>query len=188
MATRNICDFLGVNGDIVMRNGIIIGRGGPNDKKRLELATRNGWSIPNEQALEHPPERLKYVAQLWQQQRPNAKLRSMTAAYNCMGMVFGCRRTSIDPEHLERILKDDDFEKLDSVSNAERGDVAVYRKGGEVQHVGIVIQVVPDVEKATNKLLILSQWGSDGEWIHPHDCVPEAYGQISEVWTDRRRI
>jgi hypothetical protein len=65
--------------------------------------------------------------------------------------------------------------------------VVIYKKDGVVQHVGVVTQVVSDIERATKTLFIVSQWGHDGEWIHPHDCVPEVFGKISEVWTDRRR-
>ncbi len=64
----------------------------------------------------------------------------------------------------------------------------MYKKDGEVEHVGVVIEIKPDLQKATKTLVILSQWGLDGEWIHPHDCVPPLYGRIAEVWTDRRRL
>ncbi len=53
---------------------------------------------------------------MWRKRLPDAELRSMTAVYNCMGMVFGCRRTSIDPEHLPTILREDSYVRVDSIT------------------------------------------------------------------------
>jgi len=32
----------------------------------------------------------------------------------------------------------------------------------------------------------MSKWGGDGEYIHPVDHVPDAYGQHIEYWTERK--
>jgi hypothetical protein len=174
--------------DLTCGGGIIINPGSPDDKNSIPLATRSGEFIPNVREREFLPQRLQAAAELWQESLPNAHLRSLTAVYNCMGMVFGCRRTFIDVKYLERILKEDNYRKLDSIRAAEIGDVAVYKNDGEAVHVGIVIEIERNLENATRTLVILSQWGQDGEWIHPQDCVPALFGQISEVWTDRRTI
>jgi hypothetical protein len=120
---------------------------------------------------------------------PEAILRSITATYNCTGMVVASRRTWIDPEHLTRILRDDGYRQLHGPEETEPGDVVIYHDGeDEACHVGIVVRknlLVP--EENAEVLTVLSKWGADGEYIHAASRVPGYLGTPAEYWTDRRR-
>lgn len=66
------------------------------------------------------------------------------------------------------------------------GDVVVYRdEGGAVVHVGVVSQVQTDLREGTRGILVLSQWGADGEYFHRIDDVNPLLGKPVEYWTDR---
>ena len=117
---------------------------------------------------------------------PNACARSLSNLYNCMGMVFASRRTWIDPEHLIMILEDDEYHLVNNKSQLRPGDVVVYRDDqGQVSHVGVVAGVKVNVTKATWEVLVLSQWGADGEYFHLDYDVNPKLGKPTEYWTDR---
>jgi hypothetical protein len=82
------------------------------------------------------------------------------------------------------ILREDDYTILSGSAQAQKGDVVVYRKDGEVAHVGIVIDV--DEPLTSRKISVLSKWGAFGEYVHPIDEVPVFFGRAEEFWTDRR--
>ena len=70
---------------------------------------------------------------------PKATARSLRSLYNCMGMVFASRRTWIDPEHLEMILEDDEYQRIVSEAELQVGDLVIYRgDNNQVTHVGII--------------------------------------------------
>ena len=117
---------------------------------------------------------------------PNAYVRSISNLYNCMGMVFASRRTWVDPEHLRMILEDDGYQQVSSKDQLLPGDIVVYRDDqGEISHVGMVAQVKVNATKATWEVLVLSQWGGDGEYFHLDDDVNPTLGRPAEYWTDR---
>jgi hypothetical protein len=130
---------------------IVIGAGGPADRAYLPLATRRGTLIPNERRLEQAPARIRAACELFQQERPNAQLRSATGVYNCMGMAFASRRTWVDTGHLGMILEEDQHRPVASVDQVCPGDLVVYRSGhdGSVTHVAIVLETEPRVETAS---------------------------------------
>jgi hypothetical protein len=68
------------------------------------------------------------------------------------------------------------------------GDIAVYlnRDGRIVSHVGVVVKIEPDIAKASWNIMVMSQWGADGEYIHSVDDVPQFLGEPKQYWTDRR--
>lgn len=163
-------------------------RPGDSPNPGIRLETRKGNPIPNEQRLERAPESLKAAKDIHiNPAHPNRRIRSLTAAYNCIGMVVASRRTWVDTEYLIRILVDDGYRKLEGSHQAERGDVIVYRdKSGEVSHVGIVSDTKIVLSSSDDPLIIVSQWGADGEYEHPASDVPEFLGSPSEFWTDRK--
>ena len=165
---------------------MLIGAGGSNDRASIRLATKCGTFIPNERRRERPPDALKAAAEIWQAKYPNIRVRSLTATYNCVGLVFGSRRTWIDPEHLDMILREDGYRRLLREHEVEIGDLVLYRIGTEYSHIGVVINKMPDVLKASFEITIMSQWGADGEYIHLLDEVPDDFGNVKEFWTERR--
>lgn len=158
--------------------------GKPLYTKGIPLTTRAGSPIPNAQRLENAPATLKAAEEF---ARKNGGLsiqtRSLSATYNCVGLVFGARRTCIDITHLDRILKEDGYRCVES-SAVHPGDVIVYRwaPGEEPTHVGLVWSVGTD-----RRIQVLSQWGNDGEYLHDEAQVPQPYGQNREYYTERKR-
>ena len=116
----------------------------------------------------------------------SASVRSLNSVYNCVGMVFASRRTWIEPEHVPMILSDDGYRPIDR-NELERGDVVVYRRESleEISHVGVVARVEVKPKDASLEVLVLSQWGHDGEYFHLDDDVNPMLGTPTEYWTDR---
>lgn len=166
---------------------MLIGEGGRQDINALELSTRRKQHILNAMSPERSDEELRAATRIWQERFPQIEPRSSSGRYNCMGMVFAARRTAIDIDQLDMILRDDEYRPVSSLDLAKEGDVVVYGQGpGIRRHVGIVLRTE---NVFGNKFVyILSQWGYDGEYIHRQDEVPEMYGRIMEIWTDRRSI
>jgi cell wall-associated NlpC family hydrolase len=118
---------------------------------------------------------------------PNATLRSLTSVYDCMGMVFAARRTTVATDVLQMILEDDEYHRLSSSDEAAMGDIVVYRDSqGVATHVGLVAQAGPIRQEGTRDIVILSQWGADGEYIHRVDDVSPYLGTPTEYWSDRK--
>lgn len=152
----------------------------------IPLSTRKGRQIPNEQAPQWPEARMEAARSALLPNRPNAMIRSLRSVYNCMGMVFAARRTSIDPEHLGMILEDDEYRQVASESELEIGDLVVYRgDDNQVSHVGIISRIDPDLRTGSRRLSVVSQWGRDGEYIHEISDVSHYLGRPAEFWTDR---
>ena len=167
---------------------VILGPDGqPAIPRRLPLAARDSWPIPNEIGYDLNPVQARAIVQDWRQRRPCARFRSISGVYNCLGMVFASRRTFIDDMTLLReIFLHDGYRLVDPPPEAITGDVVVYKNPAskEPTHVGIII-VEPNVGAATFDVTVLSKWGHYGEYLHSLDCVPDAYGVASEYWTER---
>jgi hypothetical protein len=153
----------------------------------LGLATRAGWTVPNVTRMARPPEAMQAAAALWAGLRPGIVQRSLDGTYNCMGMIFSSRRTTIDPQWLEKIIGDDEYERLDSADQLQVGDIVAYEAEGSVTHVAIVTQqgVIAE-EGADPGHVLLSQWGFDGEYFHALRQVPQAYGEPTRFFSDRK--
>jgi len=155
----------------------------------LKIETRRRWGIPNEYRMEQDPKQLRYGREMWEGSKPNLIFRSISAIYNCVGMVVTHRRAWAFPIDLRKILSDDGFRQLKGPEEAFVGDIVIYQAGGdEITHVGIVQQknLIRDLRNPGDPLKVLSKWGAQGEYIHDMTDVPEVYGKPAEFWTDRR--
>jgi hypothetical protein len=163
---------------------IIIGEGGPADPERLPLSTKKKTLIPNARRQESPPEKMRAAEAYVHAQCPNVLTRSLSATYNCVGMVFAARRTWVDTDHISRIFEDDGYRPCQGRADIMAGDIVVYRKDlhGPIQHVGVIVR--PLIDQAS--WLVLSQFGSDGEYFHSENEVPLLYGDRKEFLTERR--
>jgi hypothetical protein len=104
-----------------------------------------------------------------------------------MGLMFADRRTAIDVDAWEEIIREGDGYRPLLVDETPReGDVAIYRLNGAVAHVALVLSARAELATASMSIVLLSQWGFDGEYIHPPTEVPELYGAVAEYWTDRK--
>lgn len=167
----------------------IIQRGGPRDPQAIPLATKLGTHITNERRRELAPDSLRASAELWASERPAARLRSISATYNCVGMVFASRRTWVDTDELEKILQEDGYHRVSGLDEIDTGDVLIYRGAkGEIGHIGVVLSSEPVVGTASWMVTVLSKWGAEGEYIHAPDHVPHFCGRPSEYWSERREM
>jgi hypothetical protein len=125
------------------------------------------------------------------QSHPTFRPRALTNTYNCMGMLFACRRTWIDPAHFDLIRNDDGYRLLRE-GPPMPGDVALYRGARtlEVAHVGLIVEVEPNVAEGKHTITVLSQFGANGEYLHDSRETPANLGIGTgglklEVWTER---
>lgn len=163
----------------------------PEDYVDLPLATKARNPIYNEQRMEQSLAQLQAAVAFWHDKFPDNELRSITATYNCVGMVFGSRRTEILTKHVRGILADDGFKALAHEGEAKRGDLVVYvADGEEVQHVGMVVEVFAEVDPAVQPpfhVRVLSKWGAMGEYIHWVEAVPNTFGK-AQYFSERKKL
>ena len=166
----------------------ILDLGGVRDRKAIDLATAKNTRIPNARRPERPPDALAAAMQFIQGSHPNIRLRSLTATYNCVGMAFASRRTCIEPHHVQMILDDDGYKEV-APADVVSGDLVIYRdKHGEISHVAVVVSHAPDIAKGQWRTDVLSQWGSDGEYLHEITDVSELLGKPDKFYSERRRL
>jgi len=171
----------------------IINPGSPSDKQSIPLATRRGRHIPNEQRMESSPSQLKKAQDYMLRKHPRMEPRSLSRIFNCMGHVFACRRTCIEPEYfIKPIAEDDGYRPLRKAEIPVPGDIAVYfgHRSKQVEHVGVIIQVNRNIMDAEVSTKILSQFGYDGEYFHDDNDYPEflsvSVGPLTlTIWTER---
>lgn len=168
-------------------SGVLLSAQSPPSVPFLRMETRARWQIPNELREEMHPNVRDAAVEMWRSQRPNARLRSISATYNCIGMVVAFRRSWVDPGDLLRILKEDGYRKLGRSEEARLGDVVVYRDAqGSVSHAGIIIGFnLYDSDNPKDARIVLSKWGRDGEYEHDETDVPVQLGSPSEYWSHR---
>ena len=170
-------------------DGYIINLGSPRDKNYLPLATRKGTPIPNAIRYESPPEWHKTAIAIDKTNHSQIDLRSATAVYNCLGMVFGARRTWIDEGFLKQILLEDDYRPVLDKSSLRVGDIVIYRHDdNSFAHIGIITQIQIDFKNANRLITVMSKWGQHPEYFHVIDDVPLRLGKPKEFWTDRKEI
>lgn len=156
-------------------------------RKGPPIFTRENNEIETWYRLEANPARRKAVVEVIGGCCPSAKPRSITQTYNCIGMVFASRRAWLDTSHFNKILEDDGYRQLGGLNEAKTGDLIIYRLNGEFTHVAVIINKEPVIVGSNEvRVWTLSQFGFDGEWIHPHDEVPEYCGTPVEYRTERR--
>src|SRR6266404_2006194 len=158
--------------------GIPINPGSDADRENIKLATSRNTPIPNFRRRERPPEALKAARSIVLEGHPEARPRSLTATYNCIGMAFANRRTWIEPEHVPMILADDGYAEVAVPAAVMPGDLVIYQDpAGEITHVAVVVSNRPNLENGSSNILVLSQWGLDGEYLHDYTDVPHLLGK-----------
>jgi len=168
--------------------GFLINPGGPSDRESIALATSKNRRIPNWRRREMAPAVLKEALKIVTEGHEGRRLRSLTATCNCIGMAFANRRTCIEPEHVPMILKDDEYSIVEAASAVMPGDLVVYETApGDISHVAIVVSNVPDLRDGSSRIVVISQWGSHGEYVHDYEDVHEWLGQPMRFYTERRK-
>jgi hypothetical protein len=152
----------------------------------LPLATRKGRQIPNERPK--PAHRDVLLAAEQMLNRPGRTWRRSDSTYNCLGLVFGSRRTWIEPEHFAMITNDDGYRQVLAPEAVQVGDIAVWFDHVEVLHVGLVVESKANIETATFDVTVLSKFGRDGEYLHSAEDLPDVMKYMLprlEYWTER---
>lgn len=170
----------------------IISRGSELDPYSLKLFTLgNRTFVENEMPEEdRNPVALREARDIWVSIFPDLKPRSLTAMYNCAGMVFASRRTCVkNMKDIDIILVDDGYRRVNDERDVDIGDVVVYRNTKLVpRHVGLVCEktLILDLARPPFDIWVMSQWGDDGEYRHRLKDVPELFGDQIEFWSDRK--
>lgn len=86
------------------------------------------------------------------------------------------------------MIRDDDGYKAIGRQQAMEGDIVVYRKNGRITHSGVIVSKRLVLREQDDELLVLSQWGYDGEYLHAANTVPSEYGELSEIWSERNTV
>ncbi len=150
----------------------------PGQIRRSEIAlqTRVGWNIPNSQSFDAG---LLDEHQLQEHKRryPHAEFRTgLIPVFNCHGLTFAARRTSIwETPSVQHILADDHYEEVYR-DNICPGDVILYvsSEDGDIEHSGIVVEV-PRPPLFVPK--IWSKWGFGAEVVHYANNCPYDFSQ-----------
>lgn len=166
----------------------MFGEGGPTDNRSIELATKRGTRIPNERKYEKTRESLLEGERIAHELHPTIATRSLTGIYNCVGMALACRRTVVLADQIDNILREDGFAEIAQAAS-QIGDIVVYSRtqAGPPEHIGVVHSIDPLPTTADLRIMVLSQWGFDGEFIHRLKDLPSVYGSHVKFFTDRKR-
>ena len=58
---------------------------------------------------------------------------------------------------------------------------------GDISHVAVVVSNDPNLQDGTSRIGVLSQWGSDGEYLHDYQDVHPSLGQPVRFYTERKK-
>ncbi len=161
--------------------------------RRIVVQTHKGTDLENYIAPEATVQSANlYAAKRrrhpgWVQRKPAA------GVYNCAGMVWASRRTTLpEPSDWRKVLREDNYRPV----KGERpcvGDIVVYIREGhtEILHVAVVFSVDRlDASDPHSRVAIraLSKWDNQsGEDSHALDDLVLNGGEeyVWEIWTDR---
>ncbi len=163
--------------------------GAESDPNSLQIQTLRKKHIPNLLRKTKDPRLMPATHDLIASLFPESTAISSLTDYNCYGLVFASRRTCVlDYAAVDQILEEDGYKSLPWDPSAwQPGDIVLYRRpdSSNIEHVGIIACITPDLSSGNFKIDVLSAWGEDGEYRHPIDKVPEAYGSASDVVSRR---
>ena len=145
------------------------------DQRELLLETADANPISNVQvhrlSLQDDQDAAEVLVQYGQHVTERAP---RSGIYNCHGLVFAARRTTIyDAEVVNMILTDDGYVDVQTM-DVLAGDIILYLDDdGDVEHSGIVIE--PPNKSLLNIATIVSKWGRGWEVIHAANQCPYNY-------------
>lgn len=148
-------------------------------KGKIALETRKNTPIINQQSFEFSSyERNQFNK--FKTDYPHARIRcEPNPIYNCHGMTFASRRTSIfDSSEITKIIEEDGYTVVSEL-DLMPGDIILYfETSGDCEHSGIVIEV-PSRNKGTFWIpTVCSKWGKAYEFIHLANYCPYNYANV----------
>jgi hypothetical protein len=152
-------------------NGIITQSRSP-EIRSITLHTKRGACVSNEQCDISSWDRAHFrdIDDRW----PLTEKRcEPTGIFNCHGLTFASRRTSVsDSNEVRKILEHDGYEVVNK-SDVLPGDVILYAGAkGDIEHSGIVVER-PSGDFNIPK--VVSKWGKFRELIHMANQCPYNY-------------
>jgi len=170
--------------------------GTPRDGRKIIVQTQAGTDLenfvgpePNTFCRSRFGVLLKNYGANWEVRKPPS------GGYNCAGMVWANRRTSLpSPDDWERILDEDGYRQLAAKELVNLGDVVVYwaTKSNEILHVARICRldrlVLSRSSEGKAAPRALSKWDlTSGEVIHAIDDVHLNGGEsfTANFFTDR---
>jgi len=158
--------------------------------RSIRVDTHTGNAVENDIALA-VDDRGRRLYEAVRQKHPGWKNRRKAAGvYNCFGLAFASRRTSIREDvEVEKIRTDDGYRKLKMHERPAPGDLVVYKTPtGALIHVALVTRLerlIPGAEPTAT--MALSKWndhfGEDEHEVHDHPFGEQE--PTFEFWTDR---
>jgi hypothetical protein len=160
----------------------ILNLGEENDPRSISLVTKKGKRIKNARPDPRHPDSMA-AAEKYAKKYGNEdfRTRSLLSTYNCMGLVFGSRRTVIDVDDVEWILQDDGFGAV-LEQDVLPGDLLLYRDANGPTHIAVVVEHRQNFEKACFETTVVSQWGDNGEYVHRASDVSPILGKPSRFY------
>lgn len=166
---------------------LVLDAEGNAQETTIALRTRSDEEIDNRQMWRLSKFEWAQLADL-NRFRDAKKLGEACPIYNCHGLTFGSRRTSVFSSPLF-ILKEDGFRQI-AERDTQIGDIAVYfDSNGLESHTGIVVGhselIVPGSISGVGKVpLIWSKWAKGPEYVHsvgycPYDSTNVRYYRLS---------
>jgi hypothetical protein len=151
------------------------------EQVELALETRKQRQVKNELLKREPTAGQIQEARDYRTRFPKGAHRPTRASlrYNCHGLTFAARRTSVwESEAVQTILDDDGYLRIEW-NEAIEGDIVIYLERGDFSHSGIVMTI--DRSGVVPVMWILSKWGHAHEVVHKvHEC-PYAGRPESEI-------
>jgi hypothetical protein len=147
----------------------ILDASGKYQNSTIELRTRTNAAIENFQVWEHSRMEWNQLGETLKRFTKAEQVSEACPVYNCHGLTFGSRRTTVTPAVLP-ILEDDGFDPV-LEKEARPGDIVLYSSArGEVIHSGFVIardkvEIVAGQQPIIIPI-IWSKWGKGYEMVH----------------------
>ena len=84
-------------------------------------------------------------------------------------------------------LVEDGYRQLDPSELPWAGDVVIYKDGSNsITHLALVLEAPADALGIAAGPLVMSKWGSYGEYVHRLLDVESVLGNSVEYWTERQ--
>jgi len=122
---------------------------------------------------------------------PAAEFRSIDGRYNCFGLVFASRRTTLSDEGAILARDDDGYHAVSDTHKLIPGDIAVYTSmiTGKILHIGVVVAVTNLLSSPWRESVkVQSKWGEHGEYVHDVNDVPSGCGTATEFWRENSKV
>jgi hypothetical protein len=169
---------------------ILAGSSPQNPNTKITLFTRRGNEIDNIQGWELSNYQLSQLpTNLSRFGPPLVKFLNKEGCpvYNCHGLTFGSRRTSVKASNqmINLILQDDGFDEV-TATDVQEGDVVIYTdEDGEIQHSGIVMAMLEAETLGFSIPKVWSKWGHAQEAVHHFQTLP--YENVTAKYYRMRR-